>query len=70
MEPKNLYKVSDMLKFAKTSRFWGQTGLKSHKLDFEFSSHFRSDFSTQIRKHQTLIASNGYFVSNFEGLNS
>ena len=59
-----------MLKFAKTSRFWGQTGLKSHKLDFEFSSHFRSDFSTQIRKHQTLIASNGYFVSNFEGRNS
>jgi hypothetical protein len=53
-----------MIKFAKTSRFWGQTGLKIHKLDFEFSSHFRSDFSTQIRQHQTLIASNGHFVSN------
>jgi hypothetical protein len=64
MEPKNLYKVSGMMKLAKTSLFWGQTQLKSHELDFEFSSHFRSDFSTQIRKHQTLIASNGHFVSN------
>jgi hypothetical protein len=58
-----------MPKLVKTSRFWEQTELKSDKFGFDFSSPFQLHFSVQIRRHQTLIASNGHFVSNLEDLN-
>jgi len=59
-----------MTTLVKNSRFWEQTELKSDKLGFDFSSPLRLHFSVKIPRHQTLIASNGHFVSNLEGLNS
>jgi hypothetical protein len=63
IRPENLYNILEMLKLAQTSSFWGQTQLKSHKLNFEFSGSFWPHFSVQIRRHQTLIASNRCFVN-------
>jgi hypothetical protein len=59
-----------MQRLGQSSCFLGQTGLKIHKLDLEVSIHFRFNFFTQICEHQTLIASNGHFVINLEGINS